>query len=435
MCQSPSQLQDGTTFACRKCPQCRDLYIDDWEGRNIAESKSATATYTVTLTYGRVDNEVHHAHSVALFYSDVQKYIKLLRYHGYTVRTFNVGEFGGLKGRTHWHLILHFYGVVPPHVYDEDFMHEAVKADGKPVKDKSGNVRYFWPHGWSHWKKAHKGTVRYVCKYVLKDIDDAENQSLMNMTKNPPLGAIYFKEMARSAARQGVALYDASYSFAGIVYAKGEKAGQRRKYMLRGRTEEIFVQEYIDEYRLVWRRDPPQTQYLQEWDQGWKRELRRITERRKERVGRWAVRDHFNHAADTERRREIEQKRREETEGDIQWELPQEKPRKGPRDLDEWKHTFEKEWLRYGEAKRVQGWRPEQEQRLLEKFEQQWQREREERAQWLKCLWAEREWKLEEFWDCVRKCEQQHERDKPERAPTEFELWIEGRKKRKRKIK
>lgn len=428
MCQSPSTLDDGTTFACRKCPQCRDLYIDDWEGRNLAESKSASASMYVTLTYGRVDNEVHHAHSVALFYSDVQKYLKLLRYHGYVVRYFNAGEFGGLKGRTHWHLILHFYGAVPPHVHDEDFMHEAIKADGTVVTDKSGKPRYFWPHGWSHWKRAHKGSVRYCCKYSLKDMDDLENQSILQMTKNPPLGAIYFREMARSAARQGVGLHDASYSFGDVVYTKGDKAGQRRIYMLRGKSEEIYVQAYLDEYRKVWGKEPPQTQYIQEWDKGWKRELRRIAERRKERVGKWSGKDHLKHRADTERRREIEQKIRE-AENKAYFQVPAPGPKRGPRDLDEWKNTFEKEWVRYGEAKRVEQWRPEPERHLLGEFERVWQDYITERRQFGHELWARVKPDHAEFWRGIRAWER--ERNAPTREPTEFERWIAQRRKRK----
>lgn len=388
---------------------------------------SATASFSVTLTYGRVDNKVHHAHSVALFYSDVQKYVKLLRYHGYVVRYFLAGEFGGLKGRTHWHLILHFYGAVPPHVEREDFIHEAIKANGKPVTDKSGRTRYFWPHGFSFWKKAHRGSVRYAAKYALKDVDDLENQSLLQMTKNPPLGAIYFKEMARAAARQGVALHDASYSFADVR----RQDGTRKKYMLRGRTEEIFVQEYIDEYWLVWRKAPPKSQYLEEWDQGWKKELRRISERRKERVGRWGVKDHFNHHADQNRRREIEQKRREEAEDQVYLQLSEPAPKRGPRDLDEWQRAFEKEWVIYGAAKQRQQWRPEPEQHLLGEFHRVWEEQRRKRHDLIRKLWAECQPDRQEFDNRLRKLDAQ---EQPRQRPcSEFEQWIEQRRKPKAK--
>ena len=82
MCKAPLVLDDGTEVACRYCSQCVDRKITDWVGRNIAESKSAVKTFAVTLTYGRDRRgDVDHVRAFLLTYSDVQKYLKLLRRH------------------------------------------------------------------------------------------------------------------------------------------------------------------------------------------------------------------------------------------------------------------------------------------------------------------------------------------------------------------
>ena len=284
MCQAPATLADGTVIACRNCPQCRDLRIADWQGRNIAEAKTATKSFAVTLTYGRVKNEVLHSHAVALFYSDVQKYLKLLRRHGYTVRYFVTGEFGGLKGRTHWHIVLHFYGAIPPHVLDENWNDE------------------HWPHGFSFWTEAHARTVQYNCKYIMKDLDDAESQGHLAMSKKPPLGFQYFAERARSAARQGIHLRNLDYSFPDVRFVKGERAGQRKPYRLTGRSAELYVEEYIAEWVRVQTQPLPQTELLLEYNKGWLREIRRIKERRLDRPAQYTRLELWKLQRDDERK-------------------------------------------------------------------------------------------------------------------------------------
>lgn len=330
MCISPSTLADGTVVACRKCPQCRDLKIADWVGRNIAESLTSVGSNSVTLTYGRVGNEVLHSHAVALFYSDVQKYLKLYRRHGFPVRYFVTGEFGGLKGRTHWHIVLHWKEAVPPHVLHENWDDE------------------HWEHGFSFWRPAHAGTVQYNCKYIMKDLDDAEAQGLLRMSKKPPIGAAWFEARARSAARQGVPLRSLEYSFPHIRYVKGEKAGRRKEFRLTGRSAELYVEAYIDEWRRCQTAPIYETELLREYNQGWLRELRRIKERREDTGLLDSPLRRFQLSRDNARMYEILRAQR----GPLNMPIPEPKRvRFGPRDLEEWEWQFEKEWKR-GEARR-----------------------------------------------------------------------------------
>ena len=177
MCIDPGKISDVGFVACRKCWQCKETKIDDWVGRCVAESKTAKAAHVVTLTYGHdlETGDTDNIRAAVLTYSDVQKYLKYLRVDGYPVRYFVVGEYGSLKGRAHWHICLYWQDKVPDHVLRENFSQK------------------HWPHGWSYWDEASAKAVRYACKYMLKDVDDAEKQAFGPMVskKTAPWRSVY----------------------------------------------------------------------------------------------------------------------------------------------------------------------------------------------------------------------------------------------------
>jgi hypothetical protein len=229
MCINPNLLPSGETVACRKCWQCRENRINDWAGRCIAESKTALATYAITLTYGEnTQGDVIHERTAVLTYSDVQKYLKLLRFNGFRFKYFAVGEYGSKKGRAHWHLIVFFKGEVPEHEH------------GKRFHEKH------WPHGFSFWEKVNQeriSAVRYICKYVHKDLDDALRQGHLAMSKKPPIGSEYFAGLAQRHVEAGLSPADLSYSFAGVVNPQGEKI----KFMLprHSRSADTYILEFV----------------------------------------------------------------------------------------------------------------------------------------------------------------------------------------------
>jgi hypothetical protein len=270
MCIAPLTLPDGVEVACHECWQCRERAINDWVGRNIAESKTAVASYAVTLTYGRSRaGDADHERAVILTYSDVQKYLKLLRRHRYSVRYFVTGEFGGLKGRTHWHIVLHFgprlpllkrgrvvpgadMNPVPPHVLGRIFMHERLDANGKPARDGKDGPALWWPHGWSHWTEGTSpANIRYNCKYILKDVDDAERQGHLAMSKKPPLGAAYFEQLAERYVQQGLAPQTLEYTFPEVRRTKENGTEEIVPFMLKERSAELFLEHYVRTWRAV----------------------------------------------------------------------------------------------------------------------------------------------------------------------------------------
>lgn len=243
MCTAPNKLPDGTLVGCRECWQCRETRIDDWVGRCIAESKAASRTFSITLTYGRDEKgQVDHLRAALLTYSDVQKYIKRLRKSGYDVRYFGVGEYGSAKGRAHWHLILFFTGPVPDH----EISTRAPNGDLREVRFSDQH----WQHGWSLWEElldgydaSAAGAVRYVCKYLVKDSEDEASQMLgPRMSKKPPLGDEWFRQRAAQYVKQGLAPQDLYYTFPDVF----GKDGKRRRFRLAGVSADNFIRYYVE---------------------------------------------------------------------------------------------------------------------------------------------------------------------------------------------
>lgn len=291
MCDRPITLPNGQKTACRKCMQCRQRTINDWVGRCIAEQKTAKAANVVTLTYGQGHHgDADHERAAILTYSDVQKFLKLLRRHGYPVRYFSAGEYGSKKGRAHWHVILYW-------------------QDEAPEVEIRQNIHYkHWPHGFSFWDTLNEKTASYVTKYVAKSMGDGEQQGHIAMSKQPPLGAKYFAQLADITASQGLAPQTLEYTFPGVSWtANGVR--EPRRFRLHGKSAELYLQAYVDSWRRHWGdRHMPNSEVVEEFldPSAWKnkqgdlgplqlQEVEPVTEADKER--RRAVLNRYGEAA------------------------------------------------------------------------------------------------------------------------------------------
>lgn len=246
MCVSPIYT-NGHQVACRNCKRCRDNRIKDWVGRCIAESRTATATFSITLTYGPdAHGNKKHARTAVLTYSDVQKYLKRLRNAGYKVRYLIAGEYGSLRGRAHWHGILFFHGAVPPHVLDKNF------------NDTDG----FWEHGYQFWQKPTYHAVKYVCKYIQKDQGDEAAQGKFTMSKMPALGGHYFRRLAIEHVAKGVAPRGPFYRHPECKKQDGKPV----EFYMRGTTADDYREAFVHEW-LARRPDQhiPASEFVEQW--------------------------------------------------------------------------------------------------------------------------------------------------------------------------
>lgn len=225
MCIDPGTLSDGKTIACRKCWQCIENSIQDWVGRSIAQSKTSSATFSVTLTYGGGDV----IPATVLTYPDIQRYFKLLRRHGYKFKYLVAGEHGTAKGRAHWHLLLFFDGKYPKRE-----LRERISCK-------------YWPHGWSFWDEPNIEAIKYVCKYIKKDQYDQGAQAYFMMSKKPPIGVEYFDTLAKSYAENGIAPRDLKYKFK----INKNREGKPVEHFMHGAIARDFVRAFLRHWREI----------------------------------------------------------------------------------------------------------------------------------------------------------------------------------------
>lgn len=206
MCLTPFWV-NHVQVPCQQCWQCKEGRVRDWIGRCIAETKTSFASTVMTLTYGdspRMNAQDNEWHATSLVYHDVKNYMKLLRYHGFPVRYFAVGEYGSRKGRAHWHIVLFWQSQnLPPLQFMKKFNHAP-----------------FWPHGFAWAEVAEPKAIRYVMKYIVKGFKDDVKTSY-GLSLRPPLGANYFRELARVYVDHGLSPRDLRYSFADVLKRDG----------------------------------------------------------------------------------------------------------------------------------------------------------------------------------------------------------------------
>jgi len=267
MCIAPQTLTDGTQVACRECWQCRRSRVDDLVGRGIAEMKTAVASHAVTLTYGRDGNvesetygEAMHERAAVLTYSDIQKFMKLLRRHGYPCRYLVTGEYGSTKGRAHWHILLFWQERVPTIRVGENWWFERLDDEGHPVILQDGKQAYFWPHGHTFWAEPSYEAFRYNLKYVLKAQGQGaeEAQAKKNQSLLPPLGAAYFADLARRYVREGLKPQDGLYTFPEAVRRNGERV----EFRLAGASARNFAREFVRAWREAYGAEPECNEWL-----------------------------------------------------------------------------------------------------------------------------------------------------------------------------
>ena len=184
-----------------------------------------------------------HLRAAVLTYSDVQKYFKRLRKNGYPARYFAVGEYGSAKGRAHWHILVFWKDAIPAH---------KPSTRAVPVRFMEAH----WPHGWSTWEplglapEDTAAAVRYVRKYLNKELGGAERQALCRMSKKPLLGAAWLHERARLHVSQGISPKDLFYSFPDLT----ARDGSPKRFMLRpgSAAADLFCQSFNDQWAAAY---------------------------------------------------------------------------------------------------------------------------------------------------------------------------------------
>lgn len=262
-----------TEVACGRCWQCRSNRVWDWVGRSLAEAETAGDVRVVTLTYGNsasvgaVPNEFA---AVSVVKRDIRLWFKRMRkghkvngkHVAYPLRYLAVAEYGGLKGRVHWHAILFFKD----------------RAPDVPLNTRVYEGDFAWPHGITYWQEFTAASAVYCCKYVLKSegVDnrllrserakqsEASNDGWMTLSKKPPLGAEYFRRRAEDYVKAGLAPQDLTYSFPEVRERQSKRI--RQFHLKRGSASaDLFLKHYLDSWAAKRGGHPPQSEVVEEY--------------------------------------------------------------------------------------------------------------------------------------------------------------------------
>lgn len=173
-CLTPFYLKDmevQTPVPCGKCPECKNRRASSWSFRLMKEYERAESGSFVTLTYE--NPPISPNGFMTLKKSDLQKFFKRLRkLHDTKLKYYAVGEYGSIRKRPHYHIIL--FNAKP------EFVQKA------------------WGLGFVYIGSLTEASVGYTLKYMCKDStigkfrrDDREREKSF-MSKN--LGSNYLTE-------------------------------------------------------------------------------------------------------------------------------------------------------------------------------------------------------------------------------------------------
>ena len=161
---------------CGKCLACKVNYSRDWSVRCMLEASCYSDNYFLTLTYDDVNLPLDHK----IVKSDIQDFIKNLRYYIPGLRYFACGEYGSTTKRPHYHLIL-FNCDIPDLV-------GLGKVRGNWYFD-SDLIRKVWKKGHITIGDVTPTSCEYVARYCMKKINGDE---FLLMSRKPGIGAAYF---------------------------------------------------------------------------------------------------------------------------------------------------------------------------------------------------------------------------------------------------
>ncbi len=248
MCSNPINY-DGQTFACRSCNDCLKSRKNDWIARCMAERAVSGEVTVLNLTYRPNKDGTEPDGSKAFKYSDVQKFLKLLRENYYStygkrneIRYIIAGERGSKNDRVHWHMIIFSVRSIRCLGQWFDFYFREISG---PRFNRRMDHWSLWPHGHIVVDDGNQSSISYTLKYALKDqfnvvkskgtareaSSENHGASMFRMSKYPPLGWTYLERLIEEwgallvvPARLDVSIPD----YSGFWWPKGKA----REYLL-----------------------------------------------------------------------------------------------------------------------------------------------------------------------------------------------------------
>ena len=242
------------THGCGKCDACLKKRQRDWILRCQWEARKYPYNWILTLTYKDEFLSFTKKGNATLKKSDFQRFMKRLRkqYPDDKIRYLVRGEYGGMFGRPHFHVIL--FG----------FAASSVDEVGFRISDQ-------WPYGGVYVDSYSDRAVNYVTSYILKadDLSVYDDEDLVlpyiNVSQRPPIGANFLnsRTAARAIENNDYVILDENGLTRGIPRYLASKMDQMvtdniidEKYRKYKRSDAIVVADrdikhYSEDYRLT----------------------------------------------------------------------------------------------------------------------------------------------------------------------------------------
>lgn len=204
-------IKEYIEVPCGKCQSCRLDYSKEWMQRCMLEQTLWEHNEMLTLTYNDenlpkqkgIDLKTgEYIEQSSLNKEDVQKFLKdLRRYWKYhydqdNIRFYMCGEYGDLKGRPHYHLLMFNF-----EVHDKEFF----KYSKKGFKMYHSQViEDIWGKGHIELNEVNAETCAYVARYIMKkqkgpgakETYEIKGQvpEYTNGSRKPGIGGLYYEQ-------------------------------------------------------------------------------------------------------------------------------------------------------------------------------------------------------------------------------------------------
>lgn len=190
---------------CGQCLECRTRYAAQWADRIILEARYHEQSYFITLTYkdefvpSVVDENGNTNYTLAP--KHLQDFIKRFRrqqeYHvGVKLRFYAVGEYGSLRHRPHYHIIV--FGAVL-----DDLRYIGQSKVGTPLHTSDTILELWHKQGRVEVEPLSWESACYTARYTVKKLGKAETDfydklgivpEFTRMSLKPAIGAQYLED-------------------------------------------------------------------------------------------------------------------------------------------------------------------------------------------------------------------------------------------------
>lgn len=157
MCLYPIYLK-GLTLPCGNCMECQMQHSLEWAYRCTLESSLYKQNCMLTLTYATEnlpENNSVSKRDFQLFMKRLRKFLSPRK-----IRFFGCGEYGDLKGRPHYHIIIFGYD------FEDKYLFFVDKKENNLYR--SPTLEKLWTNGLSSIGEVNFNTAKYCTLYLQK---------------------------------------------------------------------------------------------------------------------------------------------------------------------------------------------------------------------------------------------------------------------------